>query len=93
MLNSIQQKETQTSIAGAPAFLIQAILTGAFTKQINHMPLRGEASSPVMDGRSWINADLCHRSTIGGSSAFVDGKHDEIETRVARELHAVLKEL
>lgn len=41
-----------------------------------------------MDGRPRINADLCHRRTIGGSSAFVDGKHDETETRVARELRA-----
>lgn len=46
-----------------------------------------------MDGRPRINADLCHRRTIGGSSAFVDGKHDETETRVARELRAVLEEL
>jgi len=41
-----------------------------------------------MDGRPWINADLCHRRTIGGSSAFVDEKHDETETLVARELRS-----
>lgn len=67
---------------------------GAFAGQINHAPLRREASWPVMDGWPRINADLCHRgTTIGGSSAFVDGKHDETETRVARELRVVLEEL
>lgn len=45
-----------------------------------------------MDGWPRINADLCHRRRmIGGSSAFVDGKHDETETRVAQELRAVLE--
>jgi len=57
-----------------------------------HRADKSRASSPrsfvLRDG--WTVADKCRpvssRGTMGGSSAFVDGKHGETETRAAREL-------